>query len=160
MSSLAKIKSFILANWEFRETPVPHPRKECLLVGYGSETLNPAMTLTKEEASSLLEAQIIQFLEKELQEDFLAYAEISNTLEVLFSIRLYFGKELFYKSQVFFYLSNCVRFKKAVDIFLPFLKVELTKVAYKLENKIYSASWAKLRERERDYLKAFGEINA
>jgi hypothetical protein len=162
MSSLVSIKSFILANWELRETPTQHPRSENFLIGYGLETLNQTMTLTKEEAANLLEAQIEHFLEKELPKEFLVYVEKSNTLEVLYSLRLYFGRELFYKSQVFSYLINCVRFGKGSEIFFSFLKVELTKVTYKLEKKIYHSSWAKLRESERDYLKSFealGESN-
>ena len=118
------------------------------MLGFGLETLNNEMTLTKEEASNLLDVQIDSFLYQELTEELRVYAEQSSCLEVLFSIRLYLGRELFYKSNVFSYLNNCVRFQKAVEVFFAFLKTELTKVTYKLEKKIYSPAWASLREKE------------
>lgn len=148
-----KILDFILNSWEFKSSPVRHPKEENLfLIGYTSEGREEALLLplSPEEAKLAALQQIENFLNKELPAPLAKSVELSPFLEVLFSIRVYLGNS-FFRSEIFKRLLQGQ--KLGFANFKDFLLLELNKIDYKVQQRLFSSSWAALRKKELAYLK-------
>ena len=147
-----KILDFILNSWEFKSSPVRHPKEENLfLIGYTSEGRKEALLpLSPEEAILALKKQIENFLNKELPVSLARSEDIFPFLEVLFSIRVYLGNS-FFRSEIFKRLLQGQ--KLGFANFKAFLLLELNKIDYKVQQRLFSSYWAALRQKELAYLK-------
>lgn len=146
-----KILDFILNSWEFKKVSVRHPKEENLfLIGYTSEMRAEALPISQEEAILASKKQIENFLNKELPAPLAKSVELSPFLEVLFSIRVYLGNA-FFKSEIF---KRVLQGQKlGFANFKDFLLLELNKIDYKVQQRLFSSSWAALRQKEIAHLK-------
>lgn len=146
-----KILNFILNSWEFKQVSVRHPKEENLfLIGYTSESKDRAFALSQEEAILAAKQQIENFLNKELPAPLAKSVELSPFLEVLFSIRVYLGNS-FFRSEIFKRLLQGQRL--GFSSFKDFLLLELQKMEYKVESRLFSPAYAALRQKELAYLR-------
>lgn len=147
----AEIESFIKETREFSNKPSLHSFEKAQVLGWG--TITDADSLTEEEAASLLRKSIQKFLQNHTIFMLGSVYEKQVLMNVLFSIYLYKGEQLFLRSHLFTQLKTFTLTQAPFEKVKTLIARDLEALDYRVHKKLFCHKLSALRDTEIALLK-------